>query len=117
MCSHYQTLKDAELLLKKFGAPNKPAGGGHRRGPRPLGRDRRRPHRPGAHHLPAPEGQTSQTHALVLVGQAGGRGLGLGPRVHNSPLRLGTPGILEPRRHMRQRQVVPGIRINAGFSG
>ncbi|WP_241049227.1 hypothetical protein [Achromobacter xylosoxidans] len=27
MCSHYQTLKDAELLLKKFGAPNKPAGG------------------------------------------------------------------------------------------
>ena len=22
MCSHYQTLKDAELLLKKFGAPN-----------------------------------------------------------------------------------------------
>lgn len=25
MCSHYQTLKDAELLLKKFGAPNKPA--------------------------------------------------------------------------------------------
>jgi len=26
MCSHYQTLKDAELLLKKFGAPNKPAG-------------------------------------------------------------------------------------------
>ena len=27
MCSHYQTLKDAELLLKKFGVPNKPAGG------------------------------------------------------------------------------------------
>lgn len=27
MCSHYQTLKDAELLLKKFGAPNKPAVG------------------------------------------------------------------------------------------
>ena len=26
MCSHYQTLKDTELLLKKFGAPNKPAG-------------------------------------------------------------------------------------------
>lgn len=24
MCSHYQTLKDAELLLKKFGAPQKP---------------------------------------------------------------------------------------------
>lgn len=28
MCSHYQTLKDAELLLKKFGAPNKPASRG-----------------------------------------------------------------------------------------
>lgn len=27
MCSHYQTLKDAELPLKKFGAPDKPAGG------------------------------------------------------------------------------------------
>ncbi|MFH7106439.1 hypothetical protein ACFWXM_01175 [Achromobacter xylosoxidans] len=27
MSSYYQTLKDAELLLKKFGAPNKPAGG------------------------------------------------------------------------------------------
>lgn len=26
MCSHYQTLKDAELLLKRFGAPNKPTG-------------------------------------------------------------------------------------------
>lgn len=26
-CSHYQPLKDAELLLKKFGAPNEPAGG------------------------------------------------------------------------------------------
>ncbi|MNK95721.1 hypothetical protein D3C87_1159700 [compost metagenome] len=25
MCSHYQTLKDAELLLKKFGVPQKPA--------------------------------------------------------------------------------------------
>jgi putative SOS response-associated peptidase YedK len=25
MCSHYQTLKDAELLLKKFGAPTKPS--------------------------------------------------------------------------------------------
>src|SRR3546814_17958469 len=24
MCSHYQTLKDAELLLKKFGVPKKP---------------------------------------------------------------------------------------------
>ncbi len=24
MCSHYQTLKDAELLLKKFGVPEKP---------------------------------------------------------------------------------------------
>lgn len=26
MCSHYQPLKDAELLLKKFGAPNRPGG-------------------------------------------------------------------------------------------
>ncbi len=25
MCSHYQTLKDAELLLKKFGVREKPA--------------------------------------------------------------------------------------------
>ena len=25
MCSHYQTLKDAELLLKKFGVRDKPA--------------------------------------------------------------------------------------------
>ena len=24
MCSHYQTLKDAEYLLKKFGVPEKP---------------------------------------------------------------------------------------------
>jgi putative SOS response-associated peptidase YedK len=28
MCSHYQTLKDAELLLKKFGARKKPAANG-----------------------------------------------------------------------------------------
>lgn len=34
MCSHYQTLKDAELLLKKFGAPNKPAGGKYDMWPR-----------------------------------------------------------------------------------
>ncbi|MDG9966921.1 hypothetical protein N7638_02645 [Achromobacter mucicolens] len=34
MCSHYQTLKDAELLLKKFGAPNKPAGGKYEMWPR-----------------------------------------------------------------------------------
>lgn len=27
MCSHYQPLKDADLLLKKFGAPNKQTGG------------------------------------------------------------------------------------------
>lgn len=29
MCSHYQTLKDAELLLKKFGVREKPATIGH----------------------------------------------------------------------------------------
>lgn len=34
MSSHYQTLKDAELLLKKFGAPNKPAGGKYDMWPR-----------------------------------------------------------------------------------
>lgn len=27
MCSHYQSLKDTELPLQKFGAPNEPAGG------------------------------------------------------------------------------------------
>lgn len=28
MCSHYQTLKDAELLLKKFGASSTTRAGG-----------------------------------------------------------------------------------------
>lgn len=31
MCSHYQTLKDAERLLERLGAPNKPTGGKHDR--------------------------------------------------------------------------------------
>ncbi|CUK22871.1 hypothetical protein ACOTF7_01180 [Achromobacter xylosoxidans] len=43
MCSHYQTLKDAELLLKKFGAPNKPAGGKYDMWPRYPGVFVRRP--------------------------------------------------------------------------
>ena len=43
MCSHYQTLKDAELLLKKFGAPNKPAGGKYEMWPRYPGIFIRRP--------------------------------------------------------------------------
>lgn len=43
MCSHYQTLKDAELLLKKFGAPNKPAGGKYDMWPRYPGVFIRRP--------------------------------------------------------------------------
>ena len=43
MCSHYQTLKDAELLLKKFGAPNKPAGGKYDMWPRYPGIFIRRP--------------------------------------------------------------------------
>jgi len=34
LCSHYQALKDAELLLKKFGAPSKPAGGKYDMWPR-----------------------------------------------------------------------------------
>lgn len=37
MCSHYQALKDAELLLKKFGAPNKPAGAKYDMWPRYAG--------------------------------------------------------------------------------
>lgn len=40
MCSHYQTLKDAELLLKKFGAPSKPAGAKYDMRPRDAGVDR-----------------------------------------------------------------------------
>lgn len=43
MCSHYQTLKDAELLLKKFGATNKPAGGDYDMWPRRQGIFIRRP--------------------------------------------------------------------------
>lgn len=43
MCSHYQTLKDAELLLKKFGAPNKPTGGSYDVWPRRPGVFIRRP--------------------------------------------------------------------------
>lgn len=43
MCSHYQTLKDAELLLKKFGAPNKPAGAKYEMWPRYPGMFIRRP--------------------------------------------------------------------------
>lgn len=43
MCSHYQTLKDSELLLKKFGAPNKPAGGKYDMWPRYPGVFIRRP--------------------------------------------------------------------------
>ncbi len=43
MCSHYQTLKDAELLLKKFGAPNRPPGGSYDMWPRRSGVFIRRP--------------------------------------------------------------------------
>ncbi|MNU43068.1 hypothetical protein D3C71_318440 [compost metagenome] len=43
MCSHYQTLKDAELLLKKFGAPNKPPAGKYDMWPRYQGVFVRRP--------------------------------------------------------------------------
>lgn len=43
MCSHYQTLKDAELLLERFGAPNKPAGGVYDMWPRRQGVFIRRP--------------------------------------------------------------------------
>ncbi|WP_241130678.1 SOS response-associated peptidase [Achromobacter xylosoxidans] len=43
MCSHYQTLKDAELLLKKFGAPNKPASREYDIWPRRRGAFIRRP--------------------------------------------------------------------------
>jgi len=37
MCSHYQTLKDAELLLKKFGVPQKPPTGKYDMWPRYQG--------------------------------------------------------------------------------
>ncbi|CUJ03779.1 Uncharacterised protein [Achromobacter xylosoxidans] len=55
MCSHYQTLKDAELLLKKFGAPNKPAGGKYDMWPRSPGVFIRRPveHDAGDEAVPA----------------------------------------------------------------
>lgn len=43
MCSHYQALKDAELLLKKFGAPNKPARAQYEMWPRYAGVFIRRP--------------------------------------------------------------------------
>ncbi|MGE8657019.1 MAG: SOS response-associated peptidase [Achromobacter sp.] len=43
MCSRYQTQKDAELLLKKFGAPYKPAGGKYDMWPRYAGVFIRRP--------------------------------------------------------------------------
>lgn len=158
MCSHYQTLKDAELLLKKFGAPNKPAGGKYDMWPRYPGVFIRRPveHDAGDEAVPEREavvgrwglisamtkadgldkagklstvnarsetaaksytfgnawrraqhciipadaifepGQASQTQPLVLVGQAGGPGPGLGPRIHNRPVRLGALCILAP---------------------
>lgn len=38
MYSHYQSLKDAELLLKNFGALNKPAGGTYDMWPRYPGK-------------------------------------------------------------------------------
>lgn len=40
--------------------------------------------------------------------------LGLGPRVHNSPVKLGAPCKLEPRRHMHLRQVLPGPPYRCG---
>ncbi len=43
MCSHYQTLKDAELLLKRFGAPNRHLGGKYDMWPRYPGVFIRRP--------------------------------------------------------------------------
>ncbi|WP_116520141.1 SOS response-associated peptidase family protein [Achromobacter insuavis] len=43
MCSHYQTLKDAELLLKKFGVHHKPAGDEYDMWPGYLGVIARRP--------------------------------------------------------------------------
>ncbi|MFY4259590.1 hypothetical protein ACOTCG_18510 [Achromobacter xylosoxidans] len=55
MCSHYQTLKDAELLLKKFGAPNKPAGGEYDMWPRRQGVFIRRPVEHDAGDEAAPE--------------------------------------------------------------
>jgi len=43
MCSHYQTLKDAELLLQKFGVRTKPAAGPYDMWPRYQGVFVRRP--------------------------------------------------------------------------
>ncbi|CAB3853011.1 hypothetical protein [Achromobacter deleyi] len=43
MCSHYQTLKGAELRLNRFGAPNKPTGAKYDMWPRYSGVFIRRP--------------------------------------------------------------------------
>lgn len=43
MCSYYQTLKDAELLLARFGVRDKPQGGKYDMWPRYLGVFVRRP--------------------------------------------------------------------------
>ncbi|WP_241132042.1 SOS response-associated peptidase [Achromobacter xylosoxidans] len=55
MCSHYQTLRDAELLLKKSAAPNKPVGGKYDMWPRYPGVFIRRPVEHGAGGEAVPE--------------------------------------------------------------
>lgn len=74
MCSHYQTLKDAELLLKKFGAPNKPAGGKYDMWPRYPGVFIRRPveHEAGDEAVPEREAVVGRWGLISAMTKADG---------------------------------------------
>ena len=93
MCSHYQTLKDAELLLKKFGAPNKPAGGKYDMWPRYPGIFIRRPveHDAGDEAVPEREalvGRWGMMRGRALLPAGGCSGLlsdGLRPTPDSDP--------------------------------
>lgn len=74
MCSHYQTLKDAELVLKKFGAPNKPAGAKYEMWPRYPGMFIRRPieHNAGDDAVPEREAVVGRWGLISAMTKADG---------------------------------------------
>lgn len=129
MCSHYQTLKDAELLLKKFGAPNKPAGGKYDMWPRYPGVFIRRPveHDAGDEAVPEREavmGRWGLISAMTNLNIHPGSILEIGfvalvlwtsrPRLNRGPMTRGALPVQDRKRHIGARKVVPAIADHLG---
>lgn len=74
MCSHYQTLKDAELLLKRFGVTRSGVLGKYDMWPRYPGVFLRRPveHSAGDEAVPAREALTGRRGLISAMTKAGG---------------------------------------------